>query len=157
MLTGSIYTLLGARCAHGSAGTACGDPIGPGRQVGAIGGAGICRLGAGRGGAGSEGDREHSRREAAAGGAVCPCQGAPTLRAGGLGQDECGGSCKAATSPHAGRGKGDGKVAQGVAEIIHIISRDGDKDLFNGYPFNPQALVVRISRRERGREMFAML
>jgi len=49
------------------------------------------------------------------------------------------------------------KMAQGVAEIIHIISRDGDKDLFNGYPFNPQALVVRISRREREREMFAML
>jgi len=49
------------------------------------------------------------------------------------------------------------KMAQGVAEVIHIISRDGDKDLFNGYPFNPQALVVRISRREREREMFAML
>jgi len=34
------------------------------------------------------------------------------------------------------------KAAKMIAEIITVISRDGDKDLFNGYPFNPQALMV---------------
>jgi hypothetical protein len=34
-------------------------------------------------------------------------------------------------------------AAKDFAAFITIISRDGDKDLFNGYPFNPQALMVR--------------
>jgi len=34
------------------------------------------------------------------------------------------------------------KLAAGVSELIHIISHDGDKDLFNGYPFNKDALAL---------------
>lgn len=45
------------------------------------------------------------------------------------------------------------KMVKGVAEIIHIISRDGDNDLFNGYPFNAQALAVRAREIERGWEV----
>ena len=33
------------------------------------------------------------------------------------------------------------KIAMQIGEAIAIISRDGDQDLFNGYPFNAPALV----------------
>ena len=34
------------------------------------------------------------------------------------------------------------KLLAGISEVIHIVSHDGDKDLFNGYPFNKDALAV---------------
>lgn len=34
------------------------------------------------------------------------------------------------------------KMGKLVVQAITIISRDSDKDLFNGYPFNPQALLL---------------
>jgi hypothetical protein len=34
------------------------------------------------------------------------------------------------------------KLVAGISEVIHIVSHDGDKDLFNGYPFNKDALAV---------------
>ena len=34
------------------------------------------------------------------------------------------------------------KMLQDLAAVVTVISRDSDKELFNGYPFNPQALVL---------------